>query len=199
MERGDGSIRTVPMLPDMRFNMRLFIAINFDNNTKTCLYNIGQKLKELSVKGNYTLWENYHLTVVFIGETSKVNDIKQAMDSIDAPRFNLDLKGFGSFHRTGGDIFWIGVEENKNLVKIYSQICDELVMRGINVEKREYKPHITLGREIVLKYGFDRKEFSKSINPITIQVDKISLMKSERINGKLTYTEIYSKALDFPY
>jgi len=188
----------IPVHQDRRLNMRLFTAINFNNDTKTRLYNIGQRLKESSIKGNYTLWENFHLTLVFIGETSgsRMYDVVQAIDRVGAQRFVLNLKGFGCFHRSGGDIYWVGVEENKILTRIYSKLCDELFTRGFNIERREYKPHITLGREIVLKDDFDPIGFSKSINPITVNVDKISLMESKRINGKLTYTEIYSKTLD---
>ncbi|MDF2514045.1 MAG: hypothetical protein K0S04_3911, partial [Herbinix sp.] len=34
-------------------------------------------------------------------------------------------------------------------------------------------------------------DFEKSIQPLEMMVNKLSLMKSERINGKLVYTEIY--------
>ena len=39
---------------------------------------------------------------------------------------------------------------------------------------------------------FDYQAFEKDISPLSIKVTKISLMKSERISEKLTYTEIYS-------
>jgi 2'-5' RNA ligase len=70
------------------------------------------------------------------------------------------------------------------------------VNNGFNIEIREFKPHLTLGREIVVDDGFDREMFLKNIPKIDVKINKISLMKSEKINGKLTYTEIYKKQLD---
>ncbi|MPN39367.1 hypothetical protein SDC9_186895 [bioreactor metagenome] len=48
---------------------------------------------------------------------------------------------------------------------------------------------------MVFKEGFDRAAFSKSLPQMSMTVNKISLMKSERIEGRLTYTEIYAKSL----
>ena len=43
--------------------------------------------------------------------------------------------------------------------------------------------------------GFETDKFAASVPLMTQHVDRISLMESSRINGKLTYTEIYSKKL----
>ena len=48
--------------------MRLFIAINFDDSFKTGLLNIINTLKRNGIKGNFTLSDNLHLTLVFLGE-----------------------------------------------------------------------------------------------------------------------------------
>lgn len=175
--------------------MRLFIAINFNDQIKNKLYEIMLRLKNASSRGNFTRRENFHLTLVFIGETTKINKVKQAMDRISVEPFDLALDEFGNFQRLGGDIYWIGVEQNTNLFAIYSLLCRELNRGGFAIENRNFKPHLTLGREVMLDRNFDKSEFSREIPSITMEVSKISLMKSERINGKLTYTEIYGKEL----
>ena len=43
--------------------------------------------------------------------------------------------------------------------------------------------------------AFNLDELKESIREIQIPVNSIELMKSERIDGKLVYTEIFSKAL----
>lgn len=176
--------------------MRLFIAVNFTENIKDELCRIEEKLKENSVRGSFTVRENLHLTLVFIGETSKINDIRQAMDEVNEERFVLDIKGFGKFKRDSGDIYWVGVEKTERLLSLYRQLTDNLSQKGFKPENRDYTPHLTLGREVVMKDGFQINDFIKAVPKLSMGVERISLMKSERINGKLTYTEIYSKQLN---
>ena len=55
------------------------------------------------------------------------------------------------------------------------------------MDGRKYNPHITLGREVVTDVSPWR------IEPFGETVTSVELMKSERIDGKLTYTAIFSK------
>jgi 2'-5' RNA ligase len=175
--------------------MRLFIAINFSEIIKDKLCRIEENLKQNSLQGNFTLRENLHLTLVFIGETAKAGEVKQAMDAVRENKFALGMSGFGRFRRHRGDICWVAVEKANELTSLYKQLADNLAQAGFKPEGRDYTPHLTLGREVVLKDGFQANEFAKSIPDMSMNVEKISLMKSERVNGKLTYTEIYSKEL----
>lgn len=171
--------------------MRLFIAINFEENIKDKLYDEMAKFAEYAEKGNFTRWENLHLTVVFIGETNKVEAVKSAMNEIDANEFSMEFSGLGNFHRDGGDIWWRGIKPSKELQNIYNQLADELTIRGFKLEKRAFKPHLTWGRQVVMYDGFDKKDFASKLPALKVKINRISLMKSERIKGKLTYTEVY--------
>ncbi len=175
--------------------MRLFIAINFNDEIKNSLCTTIQRLKQYAKQGNFTRRENLHLTLTFIGETEKVDAVRRAMDKVTSETFNLSMCGIGKFRRDGGDIYWIGVKKDSALSTIHNQLCGELAKVGFTIENREFKPHLTLGREVILDDNFKNDEFSKVIPGIGMKVEKISLMKSERINGKLIYTEIYTKEL----
>jgi 2'-5' RNA ligase len=177
--------------------MRLFIAINFTDDIKNNLGNVIGNLKENTLQRRMTRRENLHLTLVFLGEIEpgKIAEIKKIMAKIDVKRFILKLSGFGWFKRNSGSICWVGVEKNSALTELYQQLCDGLLKSGFDIEQREYKPHITLSRDTVLKENFDKQEFIKTIPNMKMTVDRISLMKSEQIKGKLTYTEIYSVEL----
>lgn len=175
--------------------MRLFIAINFSPNILDDVESVIQKLKKQALQGNFTRRENLHLTLAFLGETSKLAEVKKAMDSFAANSFKLSIEGFGKFPRSGGDIYWLGVEKNKELEAVHDQLTTLLLEAGFNLEKRPFKPHITLGREIIMMKDFEQDSFAKSLTPMSMEVEKISLMKSERVNGKLVYTEIYVKNL----
>ncbi|MBR2742735.1 MAG: RNA 2',3'-cyclic phosphodiesterase [Clostridia bacterium] len=172
--------------------MRLFVAVNFPEDIKDGLYEASELLKRECVKGSFSRRENYHLTLCFIGETERVSDVKRIMDGVSFDAFNITIYGLGSFRSGDGDIYWAGVKENAALSCLAAKLSSSLSGAGFKIDKKPFRPHITLGRRVKPKAGFDRGEFIKSFAPARVRVSKISLMKSERIDGILTYTEIYS-------
>lgn len=170
--------------------MRLFIAINFSEEIKETLLDAIDELKEQSLGGNFTKEDNLHLTLCFIGETTRADEIKKVMSKIEHESFDLSIRGFGRFRRNGGDIFWTGVEKNESLNSLWRMLTNSLLSNGFDIDSREYRPHITMGRQVTT-----RKYPSIDVPKTTMSVTQIDLMKSERINGKLTYTSIYGKKL----
>jgi 2'-5' RNA ligase len=172
--------------------MRLFTAIGFSEEVKRRLSDVQRALKEGSIRGNYTLYENLHLTLVFLGEVAqnRVGLIQRAIADSPFTPFALTIKGIGRFRRDGGDIVWAGLEANKNLQELHGRLCERLVTSGFSVEERSFKPHLTLAREVKLREGFALTGLSQATGEISTEVTKISLMKSERLGGKLTYTDI---------
>ena len=176
--------------------MRLFTAIIFDDATLNSLYHTVEKLKAGAKKGTFTTKENLHLTVNFIGETERLEDVKQAMkralDKVKSESFPLLMQGFGKIKRREGDIYWVGVEKSEMLWRLQKKLAWELKDVGyFDIDDMEYTPHLTLGRRVVLKEGFALKDFEENIIPMQMEVTRLSLMQSERICGKLVYTEIY--------
>ncbi len=177
--------------------MRLFIAINLTSEIKDYLMSAIQELKKEASKGNFTHRENLHLTLVFLGELSadKTGVIKSAMSRIHWEPFRLSLSGFGKFKRNSGDIHWAGVDKSDALLKIQKQLTAELEKAGFALENREYAPHLTLGREVRLTNPSGNLYESLPAAKQEMTVSRISLMKSERIDGKLVYSEIYGREL----
>jgi len=171
--------------------MRLFIAINFPSDIKAAIAKVRDKIKNAALRGSFSLDENLHLTLVFIGECDRLQteEIKEVMDSITFSPFMLKLNKAGYFNCGGGDVWWVGLKESAPLLLLQSELEAKLRQSGLVLESRRFAPHITLGREVKVPAGF--------IAPKTVQakfsVVSIELMKSEHINGKLTYTQIYSK------
>ncbi|HWT26385.1 MAG TPA: RNA 2',3'-cyclic phosphodiesterase [Mobilitalea sp.] len=175
--------------------MRLFTAITFTEEIKDYLYNIIDELRKNTAGGTFTTRDNLHLTLNFIGETDRLELVKAAMDQsvakVKAQRFTMAIGGFGLFKRREGDIYWVGVERENTLWKLQKELVKELKDAGyFDLDDREYKPHLTLGRRVKVKSGFDEKAMAENIKPMKTDIVKISLMKSERIQGKLVYTEI---------
>ena len=175
---------------EIQNDMRLFIAINFPEEIKDYLINAINNLKEQSLGGNFSRRENLHLTLCFIGETSKINVIKKIMEKIESESFELSFNSSGRFKRKEGDIFWVGVEQNPRLIALWHYLTNELITAGFDIEDREYKPHITMGRKVLTQ-----KYPSIDVPDVKFKVSQVDLMKSEHINGILTYTPLFSKKL----
>ena len=89
--------------------MRLFIAITLESAIKDRLCTMAKALAESSLSGSFTRRENMHLTLAFIGETTRLSAVKAAVDSVVAPPFSLIIGGLDGFAATmgtfGGQVF----------------------------------------------------------------------------------------------
>ena len=175
--------------------MRLFIAITLTDDVKDSLCETISELRAVARRGRYTLRENLHLTLVFIGETNQVDDILDVMEEICEEvlfkPIKISLSDAGVFKGRGGDLHWIGVENRPELSKLADSLSDGLRSAGFEIEKRRFTPHITIGREITAFSGAGEDNFIR-VSPASMLADHISLMRSERVGGKLVYTEIAS-------
>ena len=166
--------------------MRLFVAIHFSKEVKSVLLTAIDELKKQTVSGNFTSPDNLHLTLAFIGESDRVSAIRAAIDRCAVPRFDMTVSGSGHF----GNLYWIGIENNPKLKALAENLQKDLRQSGFDIEDRAFKPHITLARQVEAN-----KPVSININRTAMPVSRISLMKSERINGRLIYTEVYGREL----
>lgn len=177
--------------------MRLFIAVNFNDKVKNQIKEIINKVGANSRQGKFVNKEHMHLTVEFLGEipAAEVNLIQEIIHELGYKPFTLRLNEIGCFQRRDGNIYWLGIERHDTLFEIHDELHQKLINQGFKLEDRKYKPHLTIGRKIKLDNGFDPKTLNGLIEAIAIYVDKIDLMKSEHIDGKLMHTVVYSKRL----
>jgi 2'-5' RNA ligase len=166
-------------------SMRLFVAVNFNHETRSRLIALRDELREHARSGNFSLNENLHLTLVFIGECRLKNleKIKAIMDTVKFAPFTATIERLGTFSH--GTLWWAGLCKDKPLMDLQYEIAYKLALCGFEIDGRKYSPHITLGREIIT----DIKPWA--IEPFGETVSAVDLMKSERIDGKLTYTTVY--------
>ena len=173
--------------------MRLFIAINFPDEIKATVAEIRNGLKEAALRGNFSSDENLHLTLVFLGECDfqQMKAVKAVMGDLLFPTFTLMLDKIGYFKRDGGHTWWIGLKDSKSLSDLQANLSECLRQNGFMLENRSFAPHITVGREVKMQPEYVQPK----VQQVGFHVTSIELMKSERINGKLTYTPVYSKML----
>jgi 2'-5' RNA ligase len=166
--------------------MRLFIGINFSEATSGLLAGYRDDLRAKSKSGSFTLTENIHLTLVFLGECSQAQKrlALSAMDEVNFKPFDTEIDRLGRFRRGDGDIWWAGLKESKALIDLQANLAGRLKACGFSLESRKYSPHITLARRVITD------EKPRAIALFGETVTKIELIESKRINGKLTYIPI---------
>ncbi len=162
--------------------MRLFIAIELKDRVKDELCMIQQRIKLQGMKGNFTTRENMHLTLAFIGEYSDPEQVSDALDDVVFEPVKLALDGFGCFR----DLYWIGVKEEKGLVENVKRIRKALADSGIPFDRKKFVPHITLVRNM----QYDRELPTDYPFPAAMDVEYISLMRSDRGKNGMIYTAI---------
>ena len=181
--------------------MRVFIAIELEQEIKEYLIDQQSIIQKNSKKGNFTRGENFHLTLRFIGEIDEdgIHRIQSAMEEAVVKKdvFYLILGDIGEFPRGNKRIVWIGISEGMQPLRdLFERLEGALEKRGFPREAKGLTPHITLGREVVLEKN--TADLARELDTISkeIKVVKISLMESVRINGILKYIPIFVKELE---
>ncbi len=180
--------------------MRLFIAIELEDGIIEYIHQKQRILQSCRIRGNFTRKENLHLTLRFLGEIglNQIMQIKKALEATAAAAapFSMELGEWGQFPSRRGKILWIGIGKGIEPLKaLASDLESNLEKQGFEREKKAFRPHITIGREVQLEDDPERITKKAKIEPREIHVCRISLMESKRINGILTYIPIYRAAL----
>ncbi|HCL01721.1 MAG TPA: RNA 2',3'-cyclic phosphodiesterase [Lachnoclostridium phytofermentans] len=176
--------------------MRIFIAINFTEEIKHKLYEQILNLKRQSVKGNFTRKENLHLTLAFLGEVDEkhLETLKNVINLLETSEFTIALSNMGAF-RNGDELLpWVGIDPNTKLQVLQQRLIEGLKKSGFTPDEKNFTPHITLGRKVIMKSNTEINRYDGLCGK-EIVVNAISIMKSERMNGILTYTEIYERKI----
>lgn len=172
--------------------MRLFIASLFSENVVDELVRLRDALHDEAFSGSFVSRNNLHLTLEFLGECNKKECMlaEEALASLSFHSIPCVLSHTGSFQRPDGDLQWAGFDENRALNRLHSELQHELSSRGFSLEKRRFRPHITLGRRVISSAVLG------SIEPIHATIDSVSLMLSERGVRAMVYTPLFTKNAD---
>ncbi|MBI2908514.1 MAG: RNA 2',3'-cyclic phosphodiesterase [Chloroflexi bacterium] len=185
--------------------IRSFIAIELPEELKESLTDLHAKLKQAG--GNNVKWvrpEGVHLTLVFLGYVAaeKIPAVTEAMTRVAegiAP-LTLTARGVGAFPSWQRPrVVWVGLEGDiERLKTLQKRLQDALEPLGFTPEKRDFSPHLTLGRvrepispaerrrmgEVMSAIGFE--------TPVNWKVDSVSLMRSELKPTGAVYSQLAS-------
>lgn len=130
--------------------IRAFIAVEIDPRTIQQISAVVADLKPRIPGVRWISSTNFHFTLKFLGnlEETRVVPITQALELAlrPFPRFTINAKSLGVFPELKRPrVLWIGLE-GKELSELASKVEKALEPLGIEPEKREFRPHLTVGR-----------------------------------------------------
>lgn len=178
--------------------MRVFIAVEFEDEVKRYLKEVQDIVKTTTYNGHYTYYKNFHLTVKYIGEIYN-GEYQELCDCIDdicskTPPFSIKIGDLGFFNKKTTNIVWVGVTRGKDhFIKLHKTTDKITNLSGFPPEMRKFRPHITIGKKVVFNNG--RVALGLPYYKEEITVKKLTLFQSHRVDGVLTYTPLYSQFL----
>lgn len=164
---------------------RLFFGLELSDEARHALDDVRRALQAEGVIGKFHAPSLYHLTLAFLGSTpvEAVPALERLIGSVPAAPFQLTLSALGTFKN--GSILWAGVQPNAFLLNYQGLLADALRENGFSLDEGEYRPHITLARQV--KTGVP----SIKVPEITFPVVHATLFESTRVDGALTYLPLY--------
>jgi 2'-5' RNA ligase len=149
---------------------RLFIAAELPQEV---IQNVNQIVKQQwSKEINGVKWvdrQQYHLTLKFLGDTSidqipAISQICQQSTS-DNLHLPLQIQGFGVFpNQQKPSVLWAGINQAETLIVYQRKLDKNLNQLNIPLERRAFKPHLTLAR---IKDYFPMSQLNSLLAPIS--------------------------------
>ncbi|HSG68750.1 MAG TPA: RNA 2',3'-cyclic phosphodiesterase [Bacteroidales bacterium] len=158
---------------------RLFAAIKIhpDESLSGIYWALKRSLKEEKIR--WVDIENIHITLKFFGETPEhhipaiIAALKSAANGVEP--FTLDIMHTGVFGSSYQPrVIWFGIDKNEGLAKLAGNVAARLEDIGIEDDRQNFVPHLTIGR---IKALSDKKYFQR-----TIDKHKESYIKKEEVS-----------------
>lgn len=178
--------------------IRTFICFELSEAIKKELAQLQLDVKKLGRGVRWSNPDDIHLTLKFLGDVEEnlITDITEAVKAAAAQTaaFQISISGTGAFPNFDHPrVYWVGIKEASGaLVRVQSNIENELQRIGFAKEQRKFSPHLTLGR---VKSSDGLKEISAALQKVMLRnlnflADKIIVMKSELQPGGAQYTPL---------
>ncbi|MFC1631709.1 RNA 2',3'-cyclic phosphodiesterase [Candidatus Omnitrophota bacterium] len=166
--------------------LRSFIALELSEEIHRQLKQAQDQLKAAQADVKWVDPQGIHLTLRFLGNVSPqlLEEIKPQLEELGQShrQFKLEIKQLGAFPKIEYPrVIWIGIEQGKDrALKLAEDLEQRLLNFGFQKEKREFKPHLTLGR---VRSAQNREQLknllqSVTITPSAMQAVNLCLFKS---------------------
>lgn len=124
--------------------MRAFIALPLPPSDAEVI----EALQDRLPVGRLVPPENLHLTLAFLDDQphNVLEAVHEALETLLAPAFALDLAEFQSLGGTGGHALALGADGGEALRDLHARIRTRLHGCGLDLPRRRFRPHVTLAR-----------------------------------------------------
>jgi RNA 2',3'-cyclic 3'-phosphodiesterase len=186
---------------------RTFIALELNEALKGFLGDIIRQAARELPNLRWVDPAGVHLTLAFLGYLTD-EQLEAAIDAAQvaarlAVPFEYRLKGLGIFGSSSQPrVIWMGIEDQPSgqiqgspLQHLHRVLTRELELRGFEIEKRPFSPHLTLARIKQLLSPDEQQRLQRLLHskqagassPI-YRVNQLCVMKSELSRAGATYT-----------
>ena len=168
--------------------MRLFVGLDLDTTIRERLEAFVRRLKQHAPEVRFVSPETYHLTLKFLGETNKVEEIRSALREIDLPPFELKVCETGFFpNERAPRVFWAGIEAGDALRELATAVSWVLADLGFE-EEASFKPHLTLARS---GSGSPKPKSGDATNPKLKRLRELTASEPTVQFGTMTAREFF--------
>jgi len=179
--------------------LRLFIGLPLSKDTRHKLLNIGETLLLNALSANPTDILNFHITLVFLGETevSKIDDLKKVLQNVlcSQSSFDIDITKTGAFSKGNEYLLYGEIDSGRQLLmELANAIRKGLKDASIHFEETPFTPHITLARRV--RYLSTSPSFRIEDFNIIESIQQVCLYESTRVDGLLTYIPLITIPLN---
>ncbi len=127
--------------------MRLFVALDIDASIRQRIGEFRDQMRRVAPDVRWVGPETFHVTLQFLGETKKLEQIQQALRQVKGSQINLTFRNTGFFPNPKSPrVFWVGIEFDQSLQELVKSIAEALRPLGFERDKGPFQPHLTLAR-----------------------------------------------------
>jgi 2'-5' RNA ligase len=127
--------------------VRLFVGVALTSEVQNAIAAGTRELREAFVRLRWSLPEQWHVTLQFLGETDEAASlcVIEQLRGIRAQAVDIELGEPAFFERAG--VFHVAVRRTYSLVALHEEAGRVLLPCGFEPEERAFSPHITLARK----------------------------------------------------
>lgn len=181
--------------------MRTFFCLELSDSVKSEINDIPNSIDSPA----YVKWvsrTNLHITLKFLGDINKkeVPGIKQQAEKSAAQTnpFEMTIDKLSGFPNPGfPKVIWLGSNSPPDdIFRLQDDLASRLVDLGFEKEKRDYVPHVTLGRTKddneakIERLGNHLKNHRLETN-WAVSIDQLTLMESTLKSGGPVYDPVF--------
>jgi 2'-5' RNA ligase len=127
--------------------MRLFVALDIDDHIRGRIAAFRDQMRRLAPDVRWVSSESFHVTLQFLGETTMLNEIRSALDTVQCKPITIAFRGAGFFPNPKVPrIFWAGIQGDGYLQELVTAIAQLLAPLGFERDTGAFTPHLTLAR-----------------------------------------------------